>query len=327
LPCRINDPGRPMGAVGADGSKTLGELLVELANTAGPQGKRYYNLMFGLARGILEATLVSDSLKVVAACTSLGASEKRGDECLSMLRGLAGEKPLFGLGEVYDMGDDGVERFLRLYGDARVSRPRSLYWVAGFEEEKEEEEKPKPRPAGLGITRTAMSTIEDPDLFMARVALTSRILRYTRTRDPAELHREARDASASDPEGLYRLVVMLRNDESVNVFYMNGRPCLVIRLTDGGTRARPAGGDVVEILAGIDKNLIEYVSLQKVECPECREKIRENCLRIPERREPPQARLEEAKAREQAAVERGEAESREEREAARKRRWFFWRRR
>ncbi len=332
MACRLNDPGRIAAVAAPDASKTLGELLVEIANQLhGASSDYYVSFMVSTGGGLLEATVVARSMEAVAACLRRGAEgEKRGDEAAAALREASGEVPVLGVVEAYDMGGGGVERFTQLYRDALLSRKRSLYWLAGFEEDEEKQgEESRRRPAGE--TRLALNTIEDPDLFMARVALTSRIIRYTRARDPLDIHREAKELSEGDPDALYRLVVMLRSDESINVFYLSGRPCLLIRFRDDIAKASPVGGDVVEILGDIDKGMIEHVSLQRIDCSDCLEKVRPACLRIPERAEP---RAEPAPQASQAPSSQGQpgekAEKREEgapEKPAKTSRWRRWLRR
>jgi len=295
LPCRINPPGAPAAVLGADGSRGLGELLVELANRAGvSEGRDYYfTALVSTPRGVVEATLLTQGLRVAAACASVGGAERRSDAALDLLRGLAGEAPSWGLLEVYDLGPGGGGEFLRVYGDARVRRETSLYWVAGFEDSGEGAGEPESdtqtggEASGLGETRVVVEAFKDPELFMTRVALASRLVRYTRARDPESLHREARELSRANPGRLYRLAVALRTDETLNIFYLNGRPCLLIRMADDYSRASAAGGDVIEVLGDIERGMIEYVSISEVDCPDCVERVGEACLRIPERRERP----------------------------------------
>jgi len=318
LPCRINPPGAPAAVLGADGSRGLGELLVELANRAGASGDRdyYIAVLVTTPRGLVDASLLTRGLRVAAACASVGGSEERGDAALDLLRRVAGEPPSWGLLEAYDLGPSGGEEFLKVYGDARVGREASLYWVAGFEDSGDEEEGGEAGPGGAGETRIVVEAFEDPELFMARVALASRLVKYTRARDPESLHREARELSRANPGKLYRLAVALTTDETLNVFYLNGRPCLMIRMADDYSRASAAGGDVIEVLGDIDKSMVEYVSISEVECPDCVERVSKACLRIPERRERP-SQPEKPQAPREAA-------SNEKREPV-WRRWLFWR--
>ena len=331
MPCSIDRPGPPAAILAPDGQRTLGELLVELVNRAKPDGGYLYISMILGGAGVSEASIVGQGVRVVAACASTPQGEARGPAALEALRSSSSDRPAWGILEAYKPPPEWVDRFLQVYRDARVPAGRSIYWAAGYEEDSGQDEggdmESRDRGA-MGETRLAMASIQDPGLFMTRVVLSSRIIRYTRARRPEDLHREAKDLSARDPEGLYRLAIALKDGASVNVFYMGGRPCLALYLEPDMITARSmGGGDIIDLLATIDQARIEHVTLQKVECPECVEQIREQCLRMPERREKTRA---PAAPGEEAREERREEPSREAGEEARverrRRRWWFWRR-
>ncbi len=326
MPCSMDRPGPPAAILAPDGQRSLGELLVELVNRAKPDGGYLSITMILGGGGVSEATLVSQGVRIVAACASTRKGEVRGDAAVEALRDSSQHKPAWGVLEAYKPDPGWVDKFLQVYSDAKVSRTRSIYWAAGYEEEAEEQEE---ETRGLGETRLAMSTINDPGLFMTRVVLSSRIIRYTRARRPEDLHREAKDLSMRDPEALYRLAIALKDGSSVNVFYMGGRPCLALYLEQDMLTARSmGGGDIIDLLASIDQTRIEHVSLQKVECPECAETVREHCLRMPERKEekpPSHIETPTREKRETPPREAGE-EAEEARVERRRRRWIFWRR-
>ena len=328
MACSMDRPGPPAAILAPDGQKSLGELLVELVNRAKPDGGYLSLSMILGGGGVSEATLVCQGVRVVAACATTPRGEVRGDAALEAIRGAAGERPSWGLMEAYKPGPDWVDRFLQVYRDARVSRTRSVYWAAGYEEEAEDSEEPGRPSEGMGETRLAMASISDPGLFMARVVLSSKIIRYTRARRPEDLHREAKDLSSREPDALYRLAIALKDGSTVNVFYMGGRPCLALYLEPDMVTARSmGGGDIIELLAGIEQARIEHVSLQKVECPDCVEAIREQCLRLPERREERSpAPRPEPRERREAGREAQEPVGEEARVERRRRRWMFWRR-
>ena len=338
MPCNINQYSGLIAIANPDGKKSIADLLVELAGKLGesnPQHSAINALISTKEAGLVSMTLVLSSLRVTGVCLEIGGSEYRGDEAAEKLRENSSIVPMWGLMEAFELTTDQYNGFFSVYGDASLRRPRHLYWLAGYEEEQEEEgpgEEEKPmevedaRKASSGETRLAMTSLESPDLFMAKVVLFSKIIRYTRTRDPVDLHKEARELSLQDPDSLYRLLIYLKTDETINTFYMKGRPCLMIKFKDDIAKSQVVSGDVIEIFASIDKNLIDYVSLQKVECPECAEIVRESCMKAPAREEPTQVGPQQPRERPRREEERAE-EKEAEKEKARPRRRFFWFRR
>jgi len=304
VPCRLEQHAGLIAVADPDGRRTIGELLVELGGRIAEQEPPHAAITAMLSTGsagLVNLTLVMSGLRVAAACVEIGGVEYRGDEAARAIREHSSLVPMWGLMEAVALTSDQYNSFFSVYGDASLSKPRHLYWVAGYEDEDEPEEEQGGGPSPPvreppGETKLAVASLESPAMFMAKVVVNSRIIRYTRTRDPVELHREARELSMQDPEGLYRLSIHLSNDETISAFYMNGRPCLMIRLNDDLSNVEVLTGDVIEILRDIDRRYIRYVGLMKVECPECVETVRSACQAPPAEEEKPEK---ESKARSQ----------------------------
>jgi len=287
VPCRLEQHAGLIAVADPDGRRTIGDLLVDLGGQVAEHGSPHAAITAMLSTGsagLVNLTLVLNGLRVAAACIEIGGVEYRGDDAAKALREHSGLVPMWGLMEAVALTSDQYNGFFSVYGDASLSKPRHLYWVAGYEDEDEGEEEGGPSPPAReppGETKLAVASLESPAVFMAKVVMNSRIIRYTRARDPAELHRQARDLSVQDPEGLYRLSIHLSTDETISTFYMNGRPCLMIRLNDDLSNVEVLAGDVIELLREIDRRYIQYVGLMKVDCPECVETVKTACQAPP----------------------------------------------
>jgi len=289
VPCRLEQHAGLIAVADPDGRRTIGDLLVDLGGRVAEQGPPHAAITAMLSTGsagLVNLTLILNGLRVTAACVEIGGVEYRGDEAAKALREHSSLVPMWGLMEAVALTSEQYNSFFSVYGDASLSKPRHLYWVAGYEDEDEPGEAGGSSPPVVeppGETKLAVASLESPAVFMAKVVVNSRIIRYTRARDPAELHREARDLSVRDPEGLYRLSIHLSTDETISAFYMNGRPCLMIRLNDDLSNVEVLAGDVIELLREIDRRYIQYVGLMKVDCPECIETVKTACQATPVR--------------------------------------------
>ncbi len=282
MACRLEAHEGVIGVVAADRERPLGMLLVELGGRIGEAGSDYsaINTLLGVeGTGLLNATLLLNGLRVVAVCLEAMGSEYRGDEAASRLRSLHDKVATWGIAEAFRLSRSQYTGFTSVYADASLTRPRHLYWLAGYEEERSEEEAEEARLPGDRGEDYVSGSLEAPDLFMARIILLSKIIRYRRRGDPVEFHREARRLSLGDKEAFYRLAIFLRNEDQINIFYYGGRPCVIIRFQGDIAKARGVTGDVVALLQDIDRKLIESVSIQRVECPDCLREIQEACAR------------------------------------------------
>jgi len=335
VPCRLERHGGLITVANPDGKKSIGDLLVETAGKIADSEAAHSAITAMLSTGsagLVNLTLVLNGLRVAGACVEIGGVEYRGDEAARALREHASLVPMWGLMEAVSLSPEEYNGFFSVYGDASLSRPRHLYWVAGFEDDEEQKTsggegaEASPPEDALGDTALAVASLESPALFMAQVVLYSRIIKYSKARDPVELHKEARQLSLDDPEGLYRLLVYLKNDDTISTFYMNGKPCLMVRMGDRTETSKVLSGDVIEILGDIDARYISYVSLEKVECPECVEMVRKACLAAPQPRSEEKPREARQTLRTWPSRKAKEKEAKNGGAEAKKRRFLWFRR-